>query len=164
MIKIETMSIDQQVAFYLGLSENIIPLLKESEYFEDARKAIDLCWEWLEDKEVTGDEIYYTLDDGTEFAGLFMQMQMDEVPENEDKWECIVSAVSFVDKQAYIQNKEPYLPAPIENIDDTLLQYFLDCYNNVMVDGEERIKSFYEFVVSKDGPSKSDILSFIAKN
>ncbi|WP_246438603.1 Imm6 family immunity protein [Listeria portnoyi] len=161
---VETMSVDQQVSFYLGLSEDIIPLLKQSKYFEDARKALDLCWEWLEKKEITGDQIYYILDDGTEFAGLFMQMQMDETPENEDKWECIVSAVSFVDKQAYLQNNEPYLPAPIENIDDTLLQYFLDCYINVMSDGKERIKSLYEFVISKDSPSKSDILSFIAKN
>ncbi|KMT63016.1 Imm6 family immunity protein [Paenilisteria newyorkensis] len=161
MISIENISIDKQVVFYLGLSEDIIPLLSESKYFLDAKKAIDLCWEWLDKKEFTGDEIYHTLDDGTEFAGLFMQMQMDEDPENEDKWECIVSAVSFVDKQAYIFNKEPYLPAPIENIDDTLLEYFLGCYYNVVSGGEERAKALLSFIESESIHSKEDILSFL---
>src|SRR5690625_1962048 len=103
--EVESMENKKQVAFYLGLSENIIYLLKDSEYYEDARKALDLCWEWFENKQVSGDEIYTLLDHGTEFNGLFIQMQMDEDENNEAVWECIVTAVSLVNKEAYESEK-----------------------------------------------------------
>jgi hypothetical protein len=40
----------------LGLSENKINLLKNSDFYKDA----DLCWKWFESKQVSGDEIIYT--------------------------------------------------------------------------------------------------------
>lgn len=69
-----------QVAFLLGLSETIVELLSTSLEYEDVVNVLEVCWEWFENKRYSGDEIYYLLDDGTEFSGLYMKMQRENDP------------------------------------------------------------------------------------
>jgi len=154
----------KQVAFYLGLSENIINLLKNSEFYKDARKALDLCWKWFESKQVSGDEIYTLLDDGTEFNGLFIQMQMDEDEANEAIWECVVAAISFVNKEAYESEKALYLPAPIENVDEELINHFLENYSLIDGDNKSTEEDFLRYLIKSEVNNKSDVMSFFLKS
>lgn len=156
----ESIEKTKQVAFYLGLSESIISLLSKSEFYEDARKALNLCWEWFETKQISGDEIYTLLDDGTEDNGLFIQMQMDEDEENTSIWECIVAAVSFVDKQAYESENELYLPSPIENVDDSLLSHFLENYSLINMTNKIEVEEFFNYLRSLEIYNKNDVMSF----
>ncbi|SMO52360.1 Imm6 family immunity protein [Melghirimyces algeriensis] len=165
MIEWKNIGTDKQVAFYLGLSETVIPFLHKSEFYLDARQALDLCWEWFETKQVSGDEIYTLLDDGTEFGGLFMQMQMDEDQTNETTWECIVSAVSFVDYQAYVYEGERFLPALIENVDavdDELIHYFLECYVSMDQGNRKRANDFFHYLKGSGVKEKNDVMSFFS--
>lgn len=156
----ESLKKTNQVAFYLGLSENIISLLSKSEFYGDARTALDLCWKWFETKRISGDEIYTLLDDGTEFNGLFIQMQMDEEEANEAIWECVVAAVSFVDKQAYENENELYLPSPIENIDDSLLSHFLENYSSINTNNKTEVEEFFKYLKKSEIYNKKDVMRF----
>lgn len=156
----ESIEIKKQVAFYLGLTERIICLLKYNDFYKDVRKALDLCWDWFEDKPVLGDEIYTLLDDGTEYNGLFIQMQMDEDEINEPIWECIVAAVSFVNKKAYESENTLYLPAPIENVDEGLIEYFLENYSLIDMDNNFSKDDFLRYLKKSDINTKNDVMIF----
>lgn len=152
--------IDKKIVFYLGLSEFIVQSLSDNIFFEDVRTTLDICWRWFETKIPTGDEIYTLLDDGTEFGGLFIQMQMDENLENEAKWDCIVDAVSFVNKQAYIFEGARYLPAPIENVDDELIIHFLDGFYSINPENKNIGEDFLEHIMNTDIITKKDMVSY----
>ena len=64
---------DKQVAFLLSINEVILKSFESNRYYNDIRKTLDTCWKWLETKEVSGEEIYFLLDDGTEYGGLFIK-------------------------------------------------------------------------------------------
>lgn len=156
----KSINTEKQVAFYLGLSETVINLLNNSEYFQDVRKALDLCWDWFENKKVPAHELYILLDDGTEFNGLFMKMQMDEDETNEAKWECIVTGVSFVNKQAYLYDNEAYLPAPLEFVDEDLIEHFLECYYSIDKDNQKIAEDFFSYLKDSEIKNKNDVTAF----
>ncbi|MEK5236169.1 Imm6 family immunity protein [Paenibacillus sp. FSL L8-0470] len=152
--------IKKKTIYYLGLSEIIVQSLSGNDFFVDARNTLNTCWKWFETKIPTGDEIYKLLDDGTEFGGLFIQMQMDEIEENEAKWDCIVDAVSFVNKQAYIIEGARYLPAPIENVDDELIIHFLDRFYSINPQNKNIAEDFFGHILNTDIKTKEDMVSY----
>ncbi|WP_179090449.1 Imm6 family immunity protein [Paenibacillus sp. FSL R7-0337] len=155
--------INKKIIFYLGLSEFIVQSFSDNNFFEDARNALDICWRWLETKIPAGDEIYALLDDGTEFGGLFIKMQMDEHEENEARWDCIVDAVSFVNKQAYILEGARYLPAPIENVDEDLIIHFLDRFHSINPENKNIVADFFGYILNTDIYTKEDMVTYFNK-
>ena len=63
--------------FMLTFSEAIAHLLS-SPYNSHIRTALDACWSFWENRDKSGDELYALLDDGTDFGGLFIYMQLDD--------------------------------------------------------------------------------------
>lgn len=157
------MKLDQKIVFLLGVSESIAESMKQNKYYGEIKNTLELCWEWYETKFPTGDQIYSLLDDGSEFHGLFMYMQMDKDVENEPKWDCIVDAVSYVDREAFIYNDVKYLPAPIENVDEDLLDHFLEKYEIVNPDYQSVIDSYLEYIKKNNISRKEDALRFFSK-
>ncbi|WP_181294619.1 Imm6 family immunity protein [Heyndrickxia sporothermodurans] len=159
---IEKLESDRQVAFLLGLSETIVDLLISSSAYKDIKSAMKVCWEWLENRGYSGDGIYYLLDDGTEYTGLFMQMQDEKEPLKELVWGCIVDAISFTNWRAYQFDKEEYLPAPIENVDESILQQFLDGFYEIKQINKVVVKEFINYLKdSNTSLKKDDIMNFI---
>jgi ATP-dependent protease HslVU (ClpYQ) peptidase subunit len=67
----EKVNMDAKAAYFLALSEKILDKLAPYENWHSiARKTLDLCWEWVEDKRVDEDEIYMKVNDEDE--GFFM--------------------------------------------------------------------------------------------
>ncbi|MEY8742415.1 Imm6 family immunity protein [Bacillales bacterium AN1005] len=124
--KFEKLNTDKQVLFLLGLSETIVDELSTSPNFEAVKHALKICWEWLQNKEHSADEIYNLLDDGTEETGLFMLMQDETEELKELAFGCIVDAVSYTNWIAFQSEGQEYLPAPIENVDESLVEQFLE--------------------------------------
>lgn len=158
----ESIEDKKQAAFYLGLGEYIIHLLNKSASYEEARKAFSLCWEWFETKQISGDEIYILLDDGTEYNGLFLDMEKDEA--NEAIWGCIVFAVSFVVKLAYESRNELYLPPPIENVDDSLINYFLESYSLIPMTNKIEPANFFNYLKDTEVNNKNDVMRFFVES
>lgn len=160
----EELERDSQVAFLLGLSEMAVDLLEFSAAYKDVKRAMKICWEWLDDKRHTGDEIYYLLDDGTEFKGLFMQMQDEYDSLNELVWGCIVDAVSFTNWRAYQFDNVQYLPAPIENVDESILHHFLNGFYEIKPNNTIVAKEFLNFLSGSHTSLKKDsIMGFLEK-
>lgn len=103
-----------------------------------------MAWEWLEEKKHTGEDIYYLLDDGTEEKGHFMQMQVEVDKKNELVFGCIVDAVSFVCWKAYQNKGVEYLPTPIENVDEGIVQQFLEGYFLIYENNKKNAESLLE--------------------
>ena len=61
----------------LTFSEAIVNQL-ETPYKPQIRSAVDACWGFLENKDRGGEELYDLLDDGTDYGGIFIYMQLDE--------------------------------------------------------------------------------------
>jgi Immunity protein Imm6 len=158
----EKLESDRQVAFLLGLSQTVVDLLISSSAYKDINSAMKACWGWLENKKYSGDEIYYLLDDGTEFTGLFMQMQDENEPLKELVWGCIVDAISFINWRAYQFDNEEYLPAPIENVDESMLQQFLDGFYEIKPINQVLVKEFINYLKdSNTSLKKDDIMNFL---
>jgi hypothetical protein len=152
---------DKQVAFLLGLSEMIANVLSTSPNYKDVTHALNVCWNWLETKQISGDDIYSLLDDGTEINGLFMQMQDETDDEKELVWGCIVDAVSFTNWRAYQFEGEEYLPAPIENVDEDLAQQFLDGFYQLNETNESFAEGFISVLNEMEIGKKEDIINLI---
>ncbi|WP_187119070.1 Imm6 family immunity protein [Bacillus marasmi] len=158
----EKLESDRQVAFLLGLSETVVDLLTSSSAYNDIKNAMKACWEWLENKRYSGDEIYFLLDDGTEFSGLFMQMQDENDPLKELVWGCIVDAISFTNWKAYQSDNEEYLPAPIENIDESILQQFLEGFFKIKLINKVVVKEFINYLKDSNTLLKREnIMNFL---
>lgn len=154
---------DRQVAFLLGLSETIVDLLSTSPNYKDVSNALKVCWEWLENKQYSGDEIYYLLDNGgTEFTGLFMQMQDETDDLKKLVWGCIVDAVSFTNWRAYQYNNVEYLPAPIEHVDEDLAQQFLDGFYKIKDRNKELVRNLISYLKKNKIVRKNDIINFLS--
>ena len=80
----------------LAYSE-ILYLSIQTPYKKEIREALDICWQWIETENVSGEDIYFHLDDGTDFGGIYILMQMDEKDENIIIWDDLSYALSYTD-------------------------------------------------------------------
>ena len=84
--------------FMLTFSEAIAHQLS-SPYNSHIRMALDACWSFWEKRDKSGDELYALLDDGTDFGGLFIYMQLDDNEENVPLWDNISYAIATTEKK-----------------------------------------------------------------
>ncbi|MEK4670625.1 Imm6 family immunity protein [Paenibacillus alvei] len=129
--KFKRLNQDKQVLFLLGLSETVVDILSTSPNFEAVNNTLKICWEWLQNNEHSADEIYNLLDDGAEETGLFMLMQDETEELKELAFGCIVDAVSYTNWIAFKIGDQEYLPAPIENVDESLVEHFLEGFYQI---------------------------------
>jgi len=151
LYNIKSLDTDKQVAFLLGLSETVVDILKTSPNYDSLTNALKVAWEWVTEKKHSGDDIYYLLDVGTDETGLFMQMQDEIEKKNELVFGCIVDAISFVCWKAYQNEDEEYLPGPIENVDEDIIQQFLEGYFQIDKNNKKNAEVLFDRVQkSKD--------------
>jgi hypothetical protein len=90
---------DAKAAYLLALSEMIVYKISGCEWFQEAREAMDRCWEWVEEKKHTGLGLYETLDrDGEDGEnGLFLKQYMKKSSMmHKPGWFGLVSWMPFV--------------------------------------------------------------------
>ncbi|UOP04571.1 Imm6 family immunity protein [Conchiformibius kuhniae] len=116
----------KQAVFMLVYSELIFRQLNFS-HKEIIRNALNLCWKWIANQDISADTIYSTLDDGTDFGGICILMQLDKNEENILKLDNIVYAISYISLLAYQkENSNGYLPPILENIDENTIVLFME--------------------------------------
>ena len=143
--------------FMLTFSEAIAHQLS-SPYNSHIRTALDACWSFWEKRDKSGDELYALLDDGTDFGGLFIYMQLDDNESHVAFWDNISYAIGTTAKEAYSYENKKDLPSPLENIDDSLIEIFIENLkeiNSNFYDHEQDVK---DFLVSCQLPSKEEAL------
>ncbi|MBH8605822.1 Imm6 family immunity protein [Thermoactinomyces sp. CICC 10522] len=117
---------DAKVGFLLALTEKMIDQVTEG--YNDARKGIDKCWKWVEEKKYDGVDLYLIFDN-EEDGGL--SMFYEEAVDNENHqqasiWLCINYALVYTIWQAYKfeYGNDEHVPQSIEIVDDEMIDAF----------------------------------------
>ena len=143
--------------FMLTFSEAIAHQLS-SPYNFHIRTALDACWSFWEKRDKSGDELYALLDDGTDFGGLFIYMQLDDNEAHVASWDNISYAIATTAKEAYSYENKKELPSPLENIDDSLIEIFIENLKEINSNFYEHVQDVKDFLVSCQLPSKEEAL------
>ena len=143
--------------FMLTFSEAIAHQLS-SPYNSHIRTALDACWSFWDKRDKSGDDLYALLDDGTDFGGLFIYMQLDDNEENVPLWDNISYAIATTAKEAYLYENKKELPSPLENIDDSLIEIFIENLKEINSNFYDHVQDVKDFLVSCQLPSKEEAL------
>ena len=146
-----------QLYLMLVYSEAILSHM-ETEYKPQIRVALDACWSFLENKNKTGKELYSLLDDGTDFKGIFIYMQLDENEDNIPSWDNLSYAIGATAREAYLLDNQQQLPSPLENIDSSLVDLFIENLKEINIDFYNHLEEIKGFVKNDCPPSKNTAL------
>lgn len=102
--------------FKLGIATWLSKSMQESQFYKQIEVLIEVCWKWVENHGVSADDLYSLLDDGTEFGGAFIYMQVDD-SKYESRWNCIFEAGASIASLAYEFDGKKDRPALLEEID-----------------------------------------------
>ena len=145
-----------QLYLMLVYSEAILSHM-ETEYKPQIRVALDACWSFVENKNKTGKELYSLLDDGTDFKGIFIYMQLDENEANIPSWDNLSYAIGATAKEAYLLDNQQ-LPSPLENIDSSLIDLFIANLKEINIDFYNHLEEIKDFLKNDCPPSKNTAL------
>lgn len=143
--------------FMLTFSEAIAHQLS-SPYNSHIRTALDACWSFWGNRDKSGDEIYVLLDDGTDFGGLFIYMQLDDNESHVASWDNISYAIATTAKEAYLYENKKDLPSPLENIDDSLIEIFIENLKEINSNFYDHVQDVKDFLARCQLPSKEEAL------
>ena len=141
----------------LTFSEAIAHQLS-SPYNSHIRTALDACWSFWEERDKSGDELYALLDDGTDFDGLFIYMQLDDNESHVASWDNISYAIATTAKEAYSYDNKKELPSPLENIDDSLIEIFIENLKEINCDLYYHVQDVKDFLSHAQSPTKEEAL------
>lgn len=121
-MKFEDIYEDGKVAVSLGISEIMLRIIDEKgEDYDYFRKSVDLCWDWMMYKEISGAQIYERIGgDARSMPDIIMCIEDINLA---NKYGTILICVSFVACHAldYEAPMSPY-PQDLEGIDDEHLE------------------------------------------
>ena len=143
--------------FMLTFSEAIAHQLS-SPYNSHIRTALDACWSFWEKRDKSGDELYALLDDGTDFGGLFIYMQLDDNESHVVSWDNISYAIATTAKEAYSYENKKDLPSPLENIDNSLIEIFIENLKEINSNFYDHVQDVKDFLARCQFPSKEEAL------
>ena len=129
-----------------------------TEYTSHIRTALDACWRFLENRDKRGEELYRLLDDGTDFGGIFIYMQLDENEANGLLWDNISYAIGETAKEAFEFENKKELPSPIENIEPELLDVFIENLKEISMDLYYHVETVKIFINRNPYPSRESAL------
>ena len=144
--------------FMLTFSEAIAHQLS-SPYNSHIRTALDACWSFWENSDKSGDEIYALLDDGTDFGGLFIYMQLDDNESHVAFWDNISYAIGTTAKEAYSYENKKDLLSPLENIDDSLIEIFIENLKEINSNFYDHVQDVKDFLARGKSPSKEEAIN-----
>ena len=144
--------------FMLTFSEAIAHQLSSS-YNSHIRTALDACWSFWEKRDKSGDELYALLDDGTDFGGLFIYMQLDDNESHVASLDNISYAIATTAKEAYSYENKKDLPSPLENIDDSLIEIFIENLKEINSNFYDHVQDVKDFLARDKSPSKEEAIN-----
>ena len=132
--------------------------MQESQFYNKIEELLEVCWKWVENHEVSADYLYSLLDDGTEFGGAFIYMQVDE-PKYESKWNCIFEAGASIASLAYKLEGKKYIPSLLEAIDSAQQEeFFSEQLKNILGSKIQLLDDFKNYLLDDNEKNKEKIL------
>ena len=145
-------------SYFMLIFAEAIANCMETQYISHIRTALDACWSFLENRDKRGEELYRLLDDGTDFSGIFIYMQLDENEANGLLWDNISYAIGATAKEAFEFENKKELPSPLENIEPGLLDVFIDNLKEISRDLYHHAETVKRFINRNPYPSRKSAL------
>lgn len=146
---IYTLDDDVKVAFVLAIGEEVFNVIEKSdERYVDGRDALDKCWVWVENKDVSGDELYELIDN-VECTGISEFAEEEEDLNIARLWSLLVDIVSYTAWKAYIKEKTKYLPQALEGIEDESLEILVESAIDTTFISIEQIQQMKQYLLYK---------------
>jgi len=124
---------EKQAALFTSLAQHVESILADSEDYHYARQSIDLCWKWIEHRDVSGRallDLYHADDD----SGVDTAMYIEKVAIKKNVWACLGWALIFTSYCAYEIEGGP-VPETIECVDpEQALTDFLRYFHGAVGD------------------------------
>lgn len=144
--------------FKLGIATWLSKSMQESQFYNKIEELLEVCWKWVENHEVSADYLYSLLDDGTDFGGAFIYMQVDE-PKYESKWNCIFEAGASIVSLVYKLEGKKYIPALLEEIDSAQQEeFFSEQLENILGSKIQHLDDFKNYLLDDNEKNKEKIL------
>ena len=152
-----------QTSYFMLIFTEAIANRMETYYISHIRTALDACWSFLEIRDKRGEELYRLLDDGTDFSGIFIYMQLDENEANTLLWDNISYAIGVTAKEAFEFENKKELPSPLENIEPSLLDDFIENLKEISMDLYHHVEAVKLFIKRNPYPSRKSALKELGK-
>ena len=96
----------RRAVLYVALAQQVLPALESSTDKEYADKAIDLCWRWIEQRDVSGLTLYELFHDDEDYGvEPAMSVEFDQVKWS--AWACVAQALAYTGRCAYVGEGSP---------------------------------------------------------
>lgn len=148
--------------FKLGIATWLSKSMQESQFYQKIDELLEVCWKWLENHEVSADDLYSLLDDGTEFGGAFVYMQEDD-PKFEARWNCIIEAGASIASLAYECEGKDYKPTLLEEIDAEQEEFFSEQLQNIIGNKIQSLDHFKNYLSVGNEQNKEKILEKLSE-
>ena len=149
--------------FKLGIATWLSKSMQESQFYNKIEELLEVCWKWVENHEVSADDLYSLLDDGTEFGGTFIYMQVDD-SKYESRWNCIFEAGASIASLAYEFEGKKYIPALLEEIDLAQQEeFFSEQLENILGNKIQLLDNFKNYLSVGDEKNKEEILGKLSE-
>lgn len=113
MIKFSSLIEKAKEVYLLVLCDLIICKISESQGYELTVEALKKCWNWVQFKSVTADQLYYYLENLNE-NDIMTYSLLENNANNEAVWICISNTLAYIIRAAYRYAREKYIPQTIE--------------------------------------------------
>jgi len=157
---VKNVNADARAVYVLTLMEKVLDKIEKYEWYHMVREAIDMCWEWVEEKKHSGDDLYETVDNEDEDGLIYIEGVAyvgDNAygPQAELVWSCAVDAVLYTARQAYQYEKTDYLPQMLEMVSDQSIDEFMEKIAKVDGYQEEWAECLKQYLL-KNYPASSN--------
>ena len=129
----------------LGIATWLSKSMQESQIYKQIEELLEVCWKWVDNHEVSANDLYSLLDDGTDFGGAFIYMQEDD-PKYESRWNCIFEAGASIASLAYEFEGEKDRPALLEEIDAEQEEFFSEQLENIFGNKTQLLDNFKNYL------------------
>ncbi|MCE9786014.1 Imm6 family immunity protein [Shewanella algae] len=157
--KVFEVSLRGKVSFLLRLSEQVFNEIEDRQPGSGfARSALDMCWKWVEGADVSGDDLYFTLENEDDTGLIYYGADAPDNSSELSSWNTIITSVMYASWAAYKNSGEVYFPQTIEGIDDSVIEYLHQffCQTDSFKEGLE--SSIIEFLLKAHKASGPDDL------
>lgn len=142
----ENVNEDAKVAYVLTLTEKILDQTKNYEWHYLVRRIMDMCWEWVEEKKYSADDIYYEFDDEDD-ALVYIEgyKEVEENPQLQLIVFCMFDGLCYAIWKAYQYEGERSVPQYFESESDQSIDEFMKKIRKVdgyQEDWTERLKQY----------------------
>lgn len=131
----------EKIKFCLVIAEKAEEYLDKKEAKTLVESALKRSWEWMENKCDIAEELYNYLDSEENGFTTFQECETDE--RSVAAWNCIIDAISFVCKSAYLEAGMKYLPEPIESVDDDTIDHMIESFLLCNGGDENQVEKLY---------------------